>query len=190
MKKVLLFTLLLLWINGLQAQRLKHSRAYLGAILQDSRPGASIILSYGINQYIGIGAGIDLTSYVNKGYSSANKEAKFFAPFYADLRFKYPLPFLEPFVFGQFGKPAYTEQIADFTDVTGASTYKLQQSGKLFYGAGLGLSTTGMKVGLFASVTYRLYKFKYSPDDIDINGRAMPGPKDKEMLLISAGLVF
>lgn len=174
----------------LKSQPLRHSRAYIGAILHDSKVGGSLILSYGINQYIGVGAGVDITTYVNKGYSSSNTKSKLFAPFYADLRFKYPLPFIEPFVFGQFGKPGYNEHVATFTDITGRPTYELYQNGKYFYGIGLGASSNKGKVGVFASATYRMYNFKYSPDNIDINGRPIPDPDSKEMVVITAGLVF
>lgn len=191
MKKLILF--LLIYVTGTtlaNAQKLKYSRAYLGAIIHDGRPGGSLILSYGLNKYLGIGAGVDITTYINKGYSSNNKEARLFGPFYGDLRLKYPLAFAEPFLFGQFGKPVYNEHVATFTDITGAPTYQLYQNGKYFYGFGLGASVKRGKVGVFASATYRSYAFRYSPDNADINGRPIPGPDNKEVLVISAGLVF
>lgn len=189
MKKLIFLVLINIPII-VSAQVLKYSRAYLGAIIHDGRPGGSLILSYGINRYLGVGAGVDITTYVNKSYNSNNKESKLFGPFYADLRAKYPLGFAEPFLFGQFGKPAYNEHVATFTDVTGAPRYQLYQNGNYFYGFGLGASVKRGKVGLFASATYRSYKFKYSPDNVDINGRPIPDPDNKEVLVISAGLVF
>lgn len=189
MKKIILI-LIILQPLFVRSQSLKNSRAYLGAILHDGRPGASLILSYGVNKYLGVGAGVDITTYLNKGYSSNNKESKLFGPFYADVRAKYPLSFVEPFLFGQFGKPAYNEHVATFTDINGSPSYQLYQNGAYFYGFGLGASVKSGKGGVFASATYRSYKFKYSPDNMDINGRPIPDPDNKQVLVISAGLVF
>jgi len=145
-----------------------------------------MILSYGLNKYLGIGAGVELTSY----RPSNTDDAKFFAPFYADVRFKYPVKYIEPFVFGQFGKHSYESNLGTYTDQTGAPTLKLREQGKYFYGAGLGISSKhSKKVGAFASATYRLYKFQYDPNKVDFNGRILVD-REQSMLIISAGLVF
>lgn len=188
--KKLIFLFAICLPNIINAQALKYSRAYLGAMIHDGRPGGSLILSYGANKYLGIGAGVDLTTYVNKGYSSRNTNSKLFGPFYADVRFKYPLKAVEPFILGQFGKPAYNEHVATFTDVTGVPKYQLYQNGKYFYGIGIGASAKPKKVGVFASMTFRSYNFSYTPDNISVNGRPIPDPKAKEVIVITAGLVF
>jgi hypothetical protein len=186
MKRIILFTLLCLPAI-VNAQALKNSRAYLGAVMQEGRFGGSMILSYGINQFLGIGAGVDLLSYRRK----SGEDPSFFAPFYADLRLKYPVKGVEPTVFGQFGKPSYESKLGTFMDVTGVPLYELREKGKYFYGVGIGIGSrpTRPKVGVFASATYRFYQFQFSPSKPDINGRTIQD-RSQEMLVISAGLVF
>jgi hypothetical protein len=186
MRKLILFILLNVPVV-VNAQALKHSRAYLGGVLQEGRFGGSLILSYGVNPYLGIGAGVDLLSYrrINR------EDASFFAPFYVDLRLKYPVRGIEPFVYGQFGKQSYESKLASFIDITGAPTYELREQGKYFYGIGMGIGSTPNrpKFGVFASATYRFYQFQFSPSKLDINGRILDD-RSQEMLVISAGLVF
>lgn len=185
--KKLLITILLYAPLLVNAQALKSSRAYLGGVLQEGRFGGSLILSYGINSYLGIGAGVDLISYRRR----SGEEASFFAPFYADLRLKYPVKGIEPFVYGQFGKQAYESKIGAFSDITGAPTNELREQGKYFYGVGIGIGSkpNRPKLGVFASATYRFYQFQFSPSKLNINGR-MIEDRSQEMLVISAGLVF
>lgn len=187
MKRLLLFTLLCLPFV-VNAQGLKYSRAYLGAVLQDSRPGGSLILSYGINKYIGIGAGVDMLTYKME----FNKESKFFAPFYADLRLKYPVKMFEPFIMGQFGKPSYENKEIAYSDLTGVPVNGISQQGKSFYGVGGGVMLRyPHHLGVFVSATYRKYSFSYSPDHYEINGNRIDFEKyNKGMLLLSLGVVF
>jgi len=185
MKKLLL--LFLLSPIFVTAQKLKYSRAFLGAVLQDGRPGGNLVLSYGINKYLGIGAGVDLLSYKADG----QKEGKFFAPFYADLRFKYPINNFEPFILGQFGKPAYENEIKNYSE--GVFTpIDLKFTGKTFYGVGGGIMIKQPgRLGIFASAIYRKYSFNYDPDHFDINGRVYNfNALDKGMMMFSIGLVF
>ena len=182
MKRLLLFTLLCLpaLVN---AQSLKNSRAYLGAVLQDGRFGGSLILSYGINPYLGLGAGVDVLSYRRE----TREESKFFAPFYADLRVKYPGKGIEPFVYGQFGKPAYENKKVFYP---GVST-TIQENGKYFYGAGGGVAIKRKgTVGGFVSVTYRDYRFNASPDQVLINGSKVDMDRSEGIIMFSAGVVF
>jgi hypothetical protein len=106
-----------------------------------------------------------------------------------DLRLKIPTPVIEPFVFGQAGKPLYSQSLGKLTNITGQPTTELKQNGKYFYGIGAGISSVKKRTGLFASAAYRIYAFKYTPD-LDINGRPVPKPDDKGTIMISAGLVF
>jgi len=166
--------------------KLKYSRAYLGGILQEGRFGGSLLLSYGVNPYFGIGAGVDITTYRR----SNNEKAKFFAPFYADIRIRYPIKFAEPFLYGQFGKQAYESSLVNYTDITGVPTFQMRERGQYFYGAGLGVSSKpGGHLGVFVSCTYRLYKFRFDPHKPDINGRIIED-RIQSMLVISAGLMF
>lgn len=186
MKKLLLLLILSPFLaNG---QGLKNSRAYLGAVLQDGKPGGSLILSYGINNYLGIGAGVDLLSYKPEG----QKEGKFFAPFYVDLRIKYPVNNIEPFVLGQFGKPAYENELkGGYWDMTlGARDLKL--TGKHFFGVGGGIMVRQPQhLGVFVSAVYRKYYFNYDPNHFVINGTTYNfDALDKGMVIFSIGLVF
>lgn len=150
MKKIILIFIILLPLHA-QSQGLKYSRAYLGAILQDGKPGGSLILSYGINKYLGLGAGVDLLSYKVEG----EKENKFFAPFYADIRIKYPVNNIEPFVLGQFGKPAYENELKGYRDMT-LEAIDLKLTGKHFFGVGGGMMfKQPQHLGVFVSAVYR-----------------------------------
>lgn len=179
MKKLIL--LIAICLPGiLNAQKLKYSRAYVGALLHDGKLGGSLILSYGLGKYIGIGAGVDLTS-----YRASNKlDTKFFAPFYGDLRLKYPAKGIEPFVMSQFGKPSFTQTIIRSTST---SPRQLDVTGDYFYGIGFGVSSLRKaKPNVFMSATYRKYYFSYSPSNYNANYVDY----SKEMLVLSAGLVF
>lgn len=187
--KKLIFIVVIALPGIIKAQSLKDSRAYVGALLQDSHFGGTVVLSYGINQYLGIGAGADITSFEKQPYAtSIDKSTGIMVPVYLDLRLKISTPVVEPFVFGQFGKPLYSQSLGKFTDITGEPTVELKQNGKYFYGVGAGISSFKKRIGFFAAVAYRMYAFKYT--DVDINGRAVPKPDDKGTVMISAGLVF
>jgi hypothetical protein len=188
-KKLVLLTILFLPLFA-KSQTLKNSRAYVGALLQDSRFGGTVVLSCGINQYFDIGAGADITSFEKQPYATSNdKGTGIMVPVYLDLRLKIPLTVIEPFAFGQFGKPLYSQSLGKYTDITGGGETELKQNGKYFYGVGVGISSVKKRIGFFASVAYRIYAFKYTPD-LDINGREVPKPDDKGTVMISAGLVF
>lgn len=179
MKKLLLLIVLCTPVIT-NAQKMKYSRAYLGALLHDGKIGGSLILSYGIGKYIGIGAGVDLTSYK----ASDKLDSKFFAPFYGDLRVKYPARGIEPFVIGQFGKPSFTQTIVKSSPT---SPRQLDVTGDYFYGVGFGVSSLRKaKPNVFMSATYRKYYFSYSPSNYSANYVDY----SKEMLVLSAGLVF
>ena len=174
MKKLILFTLLYLPAI-INAQR--HSRAYVGAMLHDSELGASLINSFGINQYFGIGAGVDISSL----------DSRLIVPLYLDLRGRYLINNIEPMIFGQFGFPLYNKE---FKYVDGSlEIQKTEIQGKMFYGAGAGVVYKLSKIGVFASYTYRQYKFKYA-DKPTINGRELFENPEKSPSVITLGLVF
>lgn len=182
MKKLILLCILCAPII-VNAQGIRHSRAYLGGVLQEGRFGGSLLLSYGINPYIGIGAGVDLLSYRR----SSGEDAKFFAPFYADLRVKYPAKGVEPFVCGQFGKPAYDNKKVFYSGYGGT----IQENGKYFYGIGGGLALKrGGSPGAFVSVVYRNYNFNATPDDIMVNGAKISADRTEGVVVFTAGIVF
>jgi len=174
MKRLLLFTLLCL-PAVVNAQRL--SRAYVGAILHDSELGASLTNSFGINKYLGIGAGVDVTSF----------DSKLIVPVYLDVRGRYMINNIEPMIFGQFGFPLYNKDFG-YVDETGGSR-KTEIRGKMFYGGGAGVAYKPGKIGVFASYTYRQYKFKYA-DQPTINGRDLFESPEKGVSAITVGLVF
>lgn len=171
----------------LKSQPLRHSRAYVGAALQDGRPGGSLVLSYGVSQYLGVGAGIDLLSYKLDGQSGS----KFFAPFYVDLRIKYPVNKIEPFIMGQFGKPAYENEIKGYRDEV-FEPIDVKLTGKYFVGCGGGIAIKqSRRLGVFVSVAYRKYYFNHDPDHFDINGRVYTFDAfNKGTAIVTAGLVF
>lgn len=190
MKKVIPLFALILPLFVKAQSTLSNSRAYIGALLQDGRFGGTAVLSYGISQYLGIGAGVDITSFEKQPYGlSMDNGTGLLVPLYADLRIKIPTKVIEPFAFGQFGKPLFSQSLGKYTDIVGQPTVELKQNGKYFYGIGAGVSSVKNPIGFFASVAYRMYAFEYSPD-IDINGRQVPKPDDVGVVMISAGIVF
>lgn len=182
MKKLLLLSILFapFLVN---AQSLKYSRAYIGAAMQEGRFGGSLLLSYGINQFLGVGAGVDVLSYRRR----SGEQSKFFAPFYADLRLKYPAKGIEPFVCGQFGKHAYENKKVYYPGI--ATT--VQENGKYFYGVGGGLGFKRIgKLGAFVSVVYRNYHFNSSPDFITVNGSKVEFDRNQGAVMFTAGIVL
>lgn len=174
MKKITLFILLSLpgFVN---AQRL--SKAYIGPMLHDSEIGFSLINSFGISQYFGVGAGVEITKL----------EGKVLGPVFMDVRGKYPIKDISPMVFGQFGFPLYSNDF-NYVDETGAAK-NTSINGKYFYGGGVGVSYQPGKFGFFVSYTYRDYKLKYK-DEPTINGRAFLDDPSNSASIITAGLVF
>ncbi len=177
MRKIILF--IFLFLPGLINAQERLSRAYVGVALHDSEIGGSLVNSFGINQYLGVGVGVDFTSYASQ----------LLVPLYADVRVKYPINNLSPFVFGQGGKPLYKKEDAiTFTDM-GAAAIQAKETGSVFFGGGAGISYKLSKVGVFLSYTYRSYKFSY-----DISGGNFPaGIEDsytKGISVITAGLIF
>lgn len=181
MKRIIF--LILLTPCTLVAQE-KLSNAYLGAILHDfDHPGLSLVNSFGISPYLGIGAGVDLTSY----------KSSIMVPVYADIRIKYPVKDFTPFILGQVGKHLYNNKEDDginWTDVTGAPVSDENQKihGKYFYGGGVGVAYRKNKVGFYLTYTQRHYYF--SGKDFEVNGRTVRPEYDKSLGLLTAGLVF
>jgi hypothetical protein len=186
MKKLITIILTLSPLLAPAQEKERHSRAYLGVMLHDMNQqniGISLVNSFGVNQYIGLGAGVDLTGYKNT----------LMVPVYLDLRIKYPIKQLAPFVFGQFGKPLYSNKEDDginWTDVTGNPLSEDHQKvhGKYFYGGGIGLAYKKSKVGAFITYTQRSYHF--FSKKFDINGRTISPKYGRSAGILTAGLVF
>lgn len=154
------------------------SRAYIGAQLHQNEAGFSLTNSFGVNKYLGIGAGVDLISY----------DGELLVPAYFDVRGRYAFDKWEPFIFGQVGKNLYKKNDAiTYVDITGQG-FKYDKNGKLFYGGGVGLAYKIGKVGVFAAYAYRRYQYKYS------EAKASGAPNLPELPvnanIISVGLVF
>lgn len=175
--KKLLFLLLIIPAT-LKAQNERLSRAYIAAIFHDfDNPGISLINSFGINQYLGIGAGADLTKY----------KGEVLVPIYADVRLKYPINSFAPFVFGQAGYPLFNGT-TNLAEGTPGIDLKSKMKGRYFFGSGVGLSYKTEKVGIFLSYTQRAYSFDY--DEVDINGRTIKPDDPKSVGILTLGLIF
>ena len=177
MKKLILIIILFPLITIAQEKE-RYSRAYLGLMLHDmEQPGISLVNSFGVNQYIGIGAGVDITSYKDG----------LMVPVYADLRVKYPIHDFAPYAFGQLGFQLYNNDVPLGINMTGVPA-TTKAKGKYFYGGGIGASYKLGKVGVFLQYTQRAYHFKYTP--VDINGRSITPDNPDNVGILTAGLVF
>lgn len=180
---IIIFSLLIPLLSKGQ-DKVRYSRAYLGGMLHNmDHPGVSLVNSFGFNQYVGLGAGVDLTSY----------NQTILVPVYADLRFKYPIKNFSPFIFGQFGKPLYNRTNGTglyMTDITGGNRREvmLKRSGNIFAGGGLGVSYKTNGVGCFITWTIRNYKFSNQTHNID--GKEVSFMDNKTIGILTAGLVF
>lgn len=134
------------------AQRRENfSNAYLGAMLHNSQAGISLVNSFGITRYTGLGAGVDLTSFCNS----------VMVPVYFDARLKYPIGRFIPYALGQFGKPLYEKNDAlSFRNENG-SLNPVKINGRHFFGTGAGFQYRARKVWLFASYIRRQYQLQY-----------------------------
>lgn len=187
MKKLILFTLLCLPMI-VNAQRL--SRAYLGAQLHDFKsPGGSFVYSFAINQYVGIGPGLDAGSYKTETVRGDEVSSGIMS-FYGDVRGRYDVGNFAPFAYGQGGYFVYNQK-GQFLDQT-ATYMDIERKGKFFYGGGVGVSYKKGLVGVFVSYTQRIYNFKYSPDEANINGRPLKDLVDNSASvgIITAGIIF
>lgn len=178
MKKLIIIIFVLAPQFIVAQEKERYSRAYIGLMLHNSdQPGISLVNSFGINQHIGIGAGIDLTSY----------KSGLMVPVYLDVRGKFPVNDWAPFINGQFGKQLYNNNVQlEANSPTG--DFKVKTKGQYFYGAGIGVSYKRNKVGVFISYTQRFYQFQY--DDINVNGEQLDPDKNKSIGMITAGLVI
>lgn len=178
MKKLLLL-IVLLPVLAIAQTKERHSRAYIGLMLHDfSEPGISLVNSFGINQYLGIGAGVDVT----------RVDGEMLVPVYGDVRVKYPVNNLAPFVVLQGGYPLYNKSDdAGFTDVTGRPI-KTKTKGQYFVGGGIGLSYKKGKVGFYFSYIQRAYYYNYTK--MDINGRDITPDNPTNAGVVTLGLIF
>lgn len=181
MKLNLLFLLL---IPVICSGQLKKGNTYISGILHDlKQPGASFVTSFNLHPNIGLGAGVDISSY--------NKSI--IAPAYLDCRVKQSIGALTPFLVGQFGYPIYnrTEGTGVYvTDVNGGNKRELMDkvSGLMTYSGGIGLSYELGKVGIFISGMFRAYRFK---NKIDMPGGSTTSSNtSKSVGVINLGIVF
>ncbi|MCW3466516.1 hypothetical protein [Chitinophaga nivalis] len=153
------------------------SRAYVGIMAHQGTFGGSVVNSFGVNRYFGVGAGVDITSF----------EKKVLVPFYADVRGRIQFNNFEPYIVGQFGKQLYTKDLPELR-----RGEKYNTTGKYFYGAGAGIAYKPGKIGYYISYIYRSYKYKSYSLGTSING--VIGYQEKDLnegaSVLSAGLIF
>lgn len=183
MKKLVLFTFILLPLITFSQEKERYSRAYIGVMLHNmDQPGITLVNSFGISQYIGLGAGVDITGY-KKGIM---------VPAYADLRIKCPIKAFAPYLVGQFGKPLYgrTEGTGVYTtDINGGNMKEImvKRTGNILYGGGIGISYKPGKIGCYLSYIQRVYKINNSSL---VNETEIRSSDSKSAGIIAAGLVF
>lgn len=189
MKKLLFITIVLTSPLLTRAQE-RLSKAYIGAILHDFKsPGASILYSFGINKYLGVGPGFDVSNYETDGAGSQKLKSTV-ASIYADVRGRYSVGKIEPFAFVQGGYPSYKQEGQFITNTPTAQP--ITRKGKYFYGGGVGVNFKIGQVGVFASYAQRIYQFKYDPSNVNVNGRPLKDMVDNSASagIITAGITF
>lgn len=149
-----LFTIMTIFPLIVYCQEDKHSNAYLSVMMHDVEPGLSVVNSWGIGKYLGVGAGVDVT-----GYNS-----ELFVPFYADVRLKYPINRSIPFLIGQFGKPLYQKKDAISYLTADQQTISVDEVGRYFFSGGAGFHFRISKIGVFISYIYRHVEFRNKPN--------------------------
>lgn len=178
--KVLLFLLFPVFCTA----QSKKGSIYISAILHDfKQPGASFITSFNVHPNIGLGAGVDFSSY--------NKSI--IAPVYLDLRIRQNIGSITPYIIGQFGYPIYnrTEGTGIYTtDVNGGNRRELmgKVSGEMTYSGGIGASYSFGKVGVFISGLLRSYRFKNEIDMPTVGTKT--SNTSKYLGVINIGIVF
>jgi|ERR1044072_2387082 hypothetical protein len=188
--KKLLFLFILSTSSLLTNAQERLSKAFIGAILHDFKsPGAGMVYSFGLNKYLGVGPGIDVSNYEIK--SERDKGLKsVVASVYADVRAHIQVRNVQPFAAIQAGYPFY-EQKGQFQNIT--PTYDgITRKGKFLYGGGVGIAHKKGKVGIFVSYIQRFYLFKYDPSNANINGRELKDVVDNSASVgvITAGITF
>lgn len=178
MKKLILL-LLVVPILAIGQTKERLSRAYIAVMLHDlEATGISLVNNFGINRYLGVGAGVDVTKY----------DGEMLVPVYADVRVKYPVNGFAPFVALQGGYPLYNKSDnAGFTDVTGRPV-KTKTMGKYFFGGGVGLSYKAGKVGGYLSYIQRAYHYRHT--NMEINGRDYSPNNPESAGVLALGLIF
>jgi len=180
MKRLIILVYMLLPLMAV-SQWKTNSRGYAYLMRHGHNFGGGILYDYGFNPYLAAGLGVELTGY----------NGNLMIPTFADLRVKYPVNKVEPFINGQFGYNNYrvTYQYHYTDGNNNAQVTNYQKTGKYFWGAGAGVSFLIGKVGVFASYTYRgyVYKFpKFMANDTEVSF-----PDDKpNVSVISGGIVF
>lgn len=178
---MLLLLLFLPLFGWAQDSKLVNGYGYL--MLHDSKFGGGIIGNVNLlNQYLGVGPGVEITSY----------NGNLMVPVFADVKVKHRWGMVEPFLTGQFGRNCYSSQRTDLVIGTDGAQHPItfNQSGKFFYGAGGGVSFHMKKVGIFASYIYRGYKYS-RPDIVDVDNQAVRfGNKSVSANLFIIGIVF
>lgn len=181
MKTILWILLFLPLLSWGQESKLVNGFAYL--MLHDSKFGGGVIGNVNLlNDHIGLGPGVELTSY----------DGHLMVPVFADLKIKNRFGITEPYLAGQFGRNSYNVAGKDMIAATDGTQHEIEYNltGKFFYGAGAGIMFHLKNVGLFASYIYRGYKYS-RPDAININEQQVKfGNLSVNAHLFIIGVVF
>ncbi|RFS20691.1 hypothetical protein DVR12_19220 [Chitinophaga silvatica] len=181
MKKMLLLLLFLPLFGWAQDSKLINGYGYL--MLHDSKFGGGVVGNVNLlNQYLGAGPGVEITSY----------NGRTLVPVFADVKLKHRWGMVEPFLTGQFGYNAYNATRTDLVAATDGTSKPItfNQSGKFFYGAGGGVSFHLKSVGIFASYIYRGYKYS-RPTLVDVDNQAVRfGSQSVSANVFIIGIVF
>lgn len=153
MKTVLLMLVLLTMCNYSSAQK-KQSGLYGNFSLIFNKikyPGAGLVVGYRINQYIGIGAGVE-------GYSIDSFSKVAATPFFGEIRFFAPSKNIFPFVAIQAGKYQWNYGA---TQRIGRDQITISSEGESFIGAeaGVWFSKKQRRTGFLLSVGFRSASF-------------------------------
>jgi hypothetical protein len=158
MKNILLFLLFLPFFSFAQSNKILYGYAY--GMMHDGTVGGGVIGNVELLNFIGVGPGVELTSF----------DDHLMVPVFVDLKIKHRFENIDPYITGQFGRNSYnvsrTQEVTAAGGVSQPVTVNL--TGRYFYGVGAGVAWHFNKVGVFASYIYRGYRYRY-PDDIKIN---------------------
>ncbi|MFY0254178.1 hypothetical protein ACDQ55_09515 [Chitinophaga sp. 30R24] len=155
---------------------LLHGYGYL--MLHDGHFGGGVTGNYFLFKYLGLGPGVEITSFNHRTL----------VPAFLDLKLRYPLPRITPYIEGQFGYNAYSShKILN----AGGQQIEYNEKGKQFYGVGGGITYQINKyIGVFAAYTYRGYTYK-NPKDIVVNEELIPIPDEHVSTnVFTLGVVF
>lgn len=180
MKKILFFLLLLPLFSAAQSDKLLYGYAY--GMVHDGKGGGGAIANVSLlNNIIGVGPGVEITSYSDH----------VLIPVFADLKIKHRFTNIDPYITGQFGRNGYN--VSRTTDIPaaggGQQRITFNESGKYFYGIGAGAAWHFPKIGVFVSYIYRGYTYRY-PGQVETDGQVTFRDKSVNANVFIAGIVF